>query len=300
MATIDLHIHSNYSGDGEFSPTQLVDFCRQAGLTHAAIADHNTTRATEQASLAAQGTGLMIIPAIEMDCVFDGVNLHLLGYGIDPIAPVFAEIEMDLHQQELDNSALLMQLVRQLGIEFEDELVKSLSFHGAVTGEMIAEAALAYDAEAKNPLLDPYRDGGERSDNPYVNFYWDYCAQGKPAYTPYHFISLSQAIDIIASNHGVPVLAHPGLNVKENSSLLEGIIAEGIAGIEVYSSYHNQDQVRFYKKAALSKDLLMTCGSDFHGKTKKSIKIGSTNCEGQERKIISALIQKIREVNSDT
>lgn len=296
MSTIDLHIHSYYSNDADFSPAKLVELCLGAGLTHAAIADHNSIKAIDEALSAAEDTALKVIPAVELDCVQDGVDLHILGYGIDHSAPVFTEIEEDLHQQEKDNSTQLVQHVRGLGIEFDDDMVQSLSFKGVITGEMIAEAALSYDSEKKNPLLDPYRDDGDRSDNPYVNFYWDYCSQGKPAHVPMNFISLEEAVEIIQSNHGVPILAHPGINVKEDPNFLERIISKGVAGIEVFSSYHNEAQVRFYKKAALSGGLLITCGSDFHGKNKKSIKIGGTDCEDGEERIISALIDSIERI----
>ncbi len=293
MSSIDLHMHSYYSNDADFSPTKLVELSLQKGLTHAAIADHNSVKAIDEALTAAAETPLMVIPAVEMDCVLDGVVLHVLGYGIDHSDPIFFEIEEDLHQQEKKNSARLVQLVRRLGIEFDDEVIESLAYDGVITGEMIAEAALLYDSQNENSLLDPYRGEGDRSDNPYVNFYWDYCSQGKSAHVPMDFISLDRAIEIIQSNYGVPILAHPGINVKEDSAFLGKIVAKGVSGFEVYSSYHNEAQVQFYKKAALSKELLMTCGSDFHGKNKKSIKIGGTDCEGQEEKIISGLLDAI-------
>jgi len=293
MATIDLHIHSNYSNDADFPPSELVERCLQARLTHAAIADHNSVKAIDEALSTAKETPLQVIPAVEMDCVQDGIVLHLLGYGIDHSDSIFDVIDADLHQQEKDNASKLVCLVRQLGIDFDNELVQSLAVDGVITGEMIAEAALIYDSENKNPLLDPYREGGDRSDNPYVNFYWDFCSQGKPAYVPMDFVTLERAIEIIRTNHGVPILAHPGINVKEDSSFLTTIISKGISGIEVYSSYHNKKQVMYYKEAVLSKGLLMTCGSDFHGKTKKSIKIGGSDCEGLEETIISGLLDAI-------
>ena len=37
---IDLHMHSLYSDDGEFTPTQLVEKCYDAGIRIMAIADH--------------------------------------------------------------------------------------------------------------------------------------------------------------------------------------------------------------------------------------------------------------------
>ena len=41
MSSIDLHMHSFYSDDGEYTPTQLVDMCHQSGIQIMAIADHN-------------------------------------------------------------------------------------------------------------------------------------------------------------------------------------------------------------------------------------------------------------------
>ena len=52
----------------------------------------------------------------------------------------------------------------------------------------------------ENPLLKPYYEDGLRSDNPYVNFYWDFCSQGKSAYAEVKFISLKEAIKVILDN----------------------------------------------------------------------------------------------------
>lgn len=38
----------------------------------------------------------------------------------------------------------------------------------------------------------------------------------------------------------------------------------------------------------------MTCGSDFHGKTKPSISIGGISCEDNEEKIINELSKKFK------
>ena len=39
MSIIDLHMHSFYSDDGEYTPTQLVDMCHESGIQIMAIAD---------------------------------------------------------------------------------------------------------------------------------------------------------------------------------------------------------------------------------------------------------------------
>lgn len=289
MSYIDLHMHSYYSDDGEFEPKQLIDLCLEKNIKYFSIADHNSVRGIKEAKEYCVGKNINIIPAIELDCTFNEINLHVLGHGIDCDKTVFYDIEDNIIKQEQFASKKRMKLVKELGIDFSDEVINSLSRNGVVNGEMIAEAAMKFDKNHENPLLMPYYENGSRSDNPYVNFYWDYCAQGKAAYAEVSFISLQEAINIIEESGGIPILAHPGNNIKENINLLKQIISCGIKGIEVYSSYHSKEQVEFYKKFSLKHKLLLTCGSDFHGKTKPSIVIGGTDCEGIEDKIISQL-----------
>ena len=72
-----------------------------------------------------------------------------------------------------------MELVKNIGISFNYHEVMKLSRNGAVTGEMIAEVALKDDKNKNNILMQPFYPGGDRSDNPYVNFYWDICSVEK-------------------------------------------------------------------------------------------------------------------------
>ena len=282
-------MHSFYSDDGEYEPKILVDLCLNKQIRYFSIADHNCVKAIAETKDYCKDKQIEIIPAVELDCTINSINLHVLGYGIDYHSQIFNEIEENIVKQEQTASKKRMELVRKLGIDFSDDVIEILSRNGVVTGEMIAEAAMQFDKDHVNLLLKPYYKNGSRSDNPYVNFYWDFCSQGKPAYAEVNFISLPKAIKVIEENGGTPVLAHPGNNLKENSVLLETIIACGIKGIEVYSSYHSEKQVSFYKEFALKHKLLLTCGSDFHGKTKPSIYIGSSNCENNEEDIIFAL-----------
>jgi hypothetical protein len=159
---------------------------------------------------------------------------------------------------------------------------------------MIAEAALANPKNNSNPLLIPYRKGEARSDNPFVNFYWDYCAQGKPAYVPIHYISLADAVKLIRQAGGIPVLAHPGNNICEDEELLHAILQEGVDGIEAFSSYHSLEQTDFYLGKAAEFGVAVSCGSDFHGKTKPQIRVGCVDCGGLETELLTKLMKKRR------
>ena len=212
---IDLHMHTLYSDDGEFSPSELIKLCKDAGIKIAAIADHNSVKAVEEAVREGEKNAITVIPAIEIDCIYEGVNLHLLGYYIDPKFQRFYELEEDILRQEQTASPKRVELIQKAGIYVNLDKIKNLSKDGVITGEMIAESSL-YEPENKdNDLLKPYLSGGSRSDNPYVNFYWDFCAQGKIAYAHVNYISLEEAISIIIQSGGIPILAHPGKNVHE-------------------------------------------------------------------------------------
>lgn len=279
---LDLHMHSCISDDGENTPEELMDLCADAGLKVVALADHNFSKGVLEAENRAKQNGLQLIPAIEIDCQQRGHNLHLLAYGIDPKLPVFDQLGEELLQKELAASGQRMQNVQKLGIALDEEEVMSLSRTGVATGEAIAEAALADSRNDGNALLEPYRPGGAKAINAFVNFYWDYCAQGKPAYVPVKFIDLMEVISILNDMHAVPVLAHPYVNIGFDQDLLTQIIACGVKGVEVFSSYHDEKARQYYLEFVRENDLLMTLGSDFHGKTKPAIYLGEMECKWQQ------------------
>lgn len=76
---VNLHIHSTFS-DGKVSAEELVEQAKAKGLKHFAISDHNTLNAYLKTDILKEDS---IIPAIEFDCWYGTVFLHMLGYGID-------------------------------------------------------------------------------------------------------------------------------------------------------------------------------------------------------------------------
>ena len=276
---IDLHMHSLYSDDGEFTPTELVEKCYHHHIRIMAIADHNSVKAIPEGMAAAKERGMIYIPGIEIDCTFKDVNLHVLGYGIDYQQDIFTELEENVYRQEIACSMKKLELTNALGFHLVKEDLDCLSDNGVYTGEMFGEALLAKEEYQDVELLKPYRQGGERGDNPYVNFYWDYYAKGKPCYTEIHFPTLEETIDIIHKNGGVAVLAHPGNNLKGKFEYFDEMLPLGMDGVEVFSNYHSPEVVHYFYDKALEKNVLMTCGSDYHGKTKPSIEIGESRCE---------------------
>ena len=294
MTSIDLHMHSHYSDDGEFSPTELVRRCAEAKIRVMALSDHNCARGNEEASLEAARLGIRYIPAIEIDCLHKGVNLHILGYGIDYRSPDFEAVEANVARQETEASRERLRLTRQLGFRVDEAEVQALTAgrthcKNAWTGEMFAEILLAREEYRDRAELAPYRPGGARSDNPLVNFSWDFYAQGKPCHVKLSFPSLEEALTLIHRNGGKAVLAHPGNNLRGRWELFEEIVSLGLDGVEAFSNYHRPADSEYFYRRGLDLGLMIVCGSDYHGKTKPSVRLGECGCFAEDREIEAGL-----------
>jgi hypothetical protein len=80
----------------------------------------------------------------------------------------------------------------------------------------------------------------------------------------------------VSETGGVPVLAHPGASFQQTTREdLRALQAAGLQGLEVYTSYHDEDQAALYSALAREFDLVATAGSDFHGSIKPHIPFGS-------------------------
>lgn len=273
MNAFDLHIHSGYSSDGEFSVAAIVDMCSARGLDTFSLTDHNSVRGVGEASERAAAAGLGFIPGIEIDCNYRGTDLHLLGYGIDWRSADFARLEETVAAKVMASFGGMVDNLLKLGFAVDADAVLAAAGDNLPTGELIAEVMLS-DAKYHTPLLRPYMEGGERSDMPYINFYLDYFAQGRPAFVPVEYMAFRDAVELVRDNGGVPVVAHPGLNFRGREEVAGRLLDRGAAGLEVFNNYHTPEQAVYFTSLALSKEAFMTCGSDFHGKTKPRIAVG--------------------------
>src|SRR5262249_9365117 len=79
---VDLHAHTAFS-DGVLSPEALVARATDKRLAALAVTDHDTVEAIPRARAAA-GSTLELVPGIEMSTAFEGADLHVLGFYINP------------------------------------------------------------------------------------------------------------------------------------------------------------------------------------------------------------------------
>ena len=293
MINTDLHIHSQHSSDGEFSVGQIIDRCTDRNISTFSITDHNSVKGIDEAVCHAQQSGYDFIPGIEIDCNYKGINLHVLGYNINWKSEDFIKLETDISIKVMVSFAGMIDNLRQLGFIIDADAVFAKSDGKLPTGELIAEVMLS-DRKYYSSLLTPYMEGGERSDMPYINFYLDYFAQDKPAFVPIHYMSYKDAVEMIKDNGGIPVVAHPGLNLKGKENIAEELLNNGAEGLEVFNNYHTGNQIDYFAGLVLQQNGIMTCGSDFHGKTKPLINIGQFKFDNRFEDYLNNSILRIK------
>ena len=88
---IDLHTHTTAS-DGRCSPAELVARAAAAGVTVLSVTDHDTVDACAAGGAACADAGIAFVPGIEITAVRDEVDVHVLGYFIDPQSPALRAV----------------------------------------------------------------------------------------------------------------------------------------------------------------------------------------------------------------
>lgn len=271
----DLHIHSVHSNDGEKAIPEIIQQCIDQGLDTFSVTDHNCIGGAREAKrLLTEDQRISFIPGIEIDCSYNGTDSHLLGYQVDLENDEFDTLELNNRKRHLDAIPKMIKNLAQLGIEIDQQELMQMSGGEPPTGEQFAELLLQKPEQASNPSLKPYLPGGERSDMPLINFYLDFFAQGKPAYVKIDHIPFREAVDLVKSKGGIPIIAHPGLNLKGREDEIHELLDRGAAGLEVFNNYHDSRQVEYFAEQCRKRSVIMTCGSDYHGKNKPLISIG--------------------------
>jgi len=243
MTRIDLHVHSTAS-DGEFPPGELVDLACREGLQAFALTDHDTVAGIEEALGAASRRNICVVPGIEISTEIDGVEAHILGYGIDYASPRLVRILDDFHRARQARARRIVARLGSLGMRLSwDEVMRFA--RGKVVGRphiasaMVARGYVASVEEA----------------------FQRYLGHGGAAYESRQKLTPVEAVRLVLEVGGTAVLAHPW----SVAFLVKELVDYGLMGLEVYYPGYGSMQVRRLKALAHEYGLLCTGGSDFHG-----------------------------------
>lgn len=254
---IDLQIQTTFS-DGHNSPKEIIELAKKNNIQALAITDHDSIDGISEAQQAAKGSGIQVIPGIEMSTTLRGNRLHILGYNIDVNNKnLLGALEAINAQMKAHFIALIPEINQRL-------------------------------AKIKKPLLDvkAYKD----LPKPYyrmpglAQFMKEQGAVAKledafPLIVDLTKLELNQspedAIDIIHAAGGKAVLSHPFAprislvymtsNNDEQDDIIKSFVDAGLDGLECFTPCHSKEQQKRVAALALRHKLGVTAGSDWHG-----------------------------------
>ena len=270
-----MHIHSNKSSDGSFSPFHLVNLAKERNLEAISISDHDTVAAYPKALQHGEEAGVEVIPSIELTTLFSNREFHLLLPFVNWKKKIVFDLIAQVSKRRIEEAKKRVRKLREIGFDISWKEIIKKSKSGPPLGVTIAQILLDKAEKKKNPSFNKYFSGTNRLLAPYL-FYEDYFMEGKPAWVPKRSLGLLEVLKVVPQTGGVPVLAHPGAYFQKTSKEDLVILKEnGLEGLEVYTSYHDPSQTEFYKEIAEELGLVPVAGSDFHGRIKPHIPFGS-------------------------
>ena len=272
---IDLHIHTTYS-DGTDSVKEILKNATKTNLEIISITDHNTCKAyfeMENMDIDSLYKGDIIL-GCEFTTTFDNRLIEVLGYGFDykkvqKYLDKYYSKELIIERTKTLYNRLINK-IKDLGLiynlePFADEKFEKEFFE--------FEMYMEIKDKVKEDILDTFSDFYRKGlANPKSCFFINHI-EFKP--------SLEKIIDLIHSAGGKVFLAHPyQYKFNDTEEFLNNIYNNSnLDGIECYYTRFTEEQTKYSLEFAKKRKLLISGGSDYHGKnkTKHDLGIGKGN-----------------------
>jgi predicted metal-dependent phosphoesterase TrpH len=255
----DLHLHTVHS-DGAYTPAQVVELALRSGLCAVAITDHDTLAGVEPARQAADGTGLEVIPGVEITAEHDGRELHLLAYFVSPQSIPLLDALRRLRELRQVRFRSMIDRLRGLGIAVDEA---SLPACDSLGRRHLAELLVQTRQVAS------VREAFQR-----------YLHDGGRADVPKQRMPIHEALSCVRAAGGVSAWAHPPENCARQD--LTRLRALGLGAVEAVYPGSRGGGVRELKALAVELGLGVTGGSDCHGPDSPRRAVGACTISREE------------------
>ncbi len=245
----DLHCHSVYS-DGSVSVPELLRYAFIFGLDCIALTDHDTMDGVVQAVEYGEKYGVLVIPGAECSCFDKERNrpVHILCYNPKDKASFEAEIAKTLRKRRKQKLAVIEKLSNIYPIALSD------------IAPYLKDSACIYECHIIQALADMgYTNTvcGELMNS--------LLKKGGSCYVPTDYSDVREICKVINECGGTAVIAHP--EQYDSIELTRELSQKNlISGVEVYHPRNSENTRKKLLDIAGEYELLVTGGSDFHGR----------------------------------
>jgi len=243
---VDFHTHTNFS-DGKLSPDDLVQRAIANGVEILSITDHDTVNAYKH--LGKTVNSITIIPGIEFSTFWNKIGIHIVG------------LNVKLNSDALNEAITHQNNARRLRSEAIAERLEKLGIKDALHG---AQQIAGNDNVGRPHFARHIVNIGAATT---INQAFDKFLDSKSGDIKKFWATMPQIVAWIRDAGGLAVLAHPlkyKLTRTKLTEMLDDFIEAGGHGIEVISGKQLAHETSDLAKICDQKDLLASCGSDFH------------------------------------
>lgn len=254
----DLHAHSTYS-DGSDTPEELAEKGAMAGLSALALTDHNSVKGLPEFLSSDVGGRVELIGGIEFSTDYGKTELHIIALGVLPehYEVITEQVDKMLEGKRRANEELIERL---LAAGYNIDTVR------------MREGCLG-DINRAHIATELVRCGyaTDRSDA-----FRRILNKGGKFYIEPKRLDVFETISFIKSLGLAAILCHPLLNLTrdELEVFLPQAIESGLDAMEcIYSEYSDAD-TEYSLQLCKSHGILVSGGSDYHGRNKPTISLG--------------------------
>ena len=253
----DLHSHTTLS-DGSLEPHELISRAVEKGVDTLAITDHDTLDA--YAEIPPLNGAIRLVTGIELSTQWETTGIHVLGLNVDLGNDAIQTAARQQSGTRLERARRIGERLEKKGIEGAFEGAQKLSPGSYIGRPHFAQHLINIGkVNSMDAAFKKYMGDGKAGD---VNQEW---------------AELPQIISWIRDANGIAVLAHPlkyKLTRTKLKRMLDDFIQAGGQGMEVVSGQQQPQLTKDMAQLCAQKDLLASCGSDFHGPGKPWSELG--------------------------
>jgi 3',5'-nucleoside bisphosphate phosphatase len=252
----DLHTHT-YHSDGTRSPKEVLDVALAHGIEVVAISDHDNLAAYFEIKPYADERGITLVPAIELSCGFEGIDVHVLAYAFDAHDERIEQRLRSFRETRQRRGYAIVERLRDLGVPISAERVDQLAAGGAVGRPHVARALVeAGHVSSVTEAFDRY------------------LGTDKPANVEKERFRINEAVSLIRAAGGVTSVAHPTL-YPNHEALVPRLLDAGIDAVEIMHPEVSEGHRKIYANLVRFRKKFATGGSDDHGTVKKVQTLGT-------------------------
>lgn len=261
------------ASDGVTSPADLLEIVRKSGVSAFAVTDHDTFKGAIEIEKIINENDPELITGVELSAGIPGEDLHLLVYLIDWSSTKdgsnLTNAINDFQRMRNTRGQRIVESLNDLGLKIDFSEVEKIANGSPIGRPHIADAML--------------KSGAVKS---YDEAFWRWIGYKKPAYVEKENILPKEMIELAHKAGGLIFLAHPGVNDAEKA--IERLSRDGLDGVEIFHPSSNQALRKRLREAARKYELLISGGSDYHGRDDHHGKVG-------EEKVPYELLEKMKE-----